>query len=54
MVIVDPPFRFEGGRRTAGDFDPVNESQRASRIQQIVFTPLTPASVRVFTVGEGS
>ncbi|MBL4591842.1 MAG: prepilin-type N-terminal cleavage/methylation domain-containing protein [Phycisphaerales bacterium] len=51
VVIVDPPFRL--GNSSDGSI-PLTDAQRASWVQQIVFTPKTPAAIRVFTVEGGS
>jgi len=63
VVLVDPPFvlRNSGGidtdrarptGRSARLNDPEWDSQRASWVRQVIFTPRTPVTVRVVTLEE--
>ena len=61
VVIVDPPFTSQqaGGNMTdnarpssGNSSDPDWDSERASWVRQVIFTPRTPVAVRVVTLEE--
>lgn len=55
VLRVDPPFQFtqaavESASYTIGSNNPSTDSERASWVRQIVFTPRTPLAIRVITL----